>query len=264
MPQVIPITAIVVSCDEAGLLERCLPALRFCDELIVVDMECTDGTVAVARRYGARVVPHVRVPFIESAQEWLSTIASHDWILTVDPDEVVDARLAKELTALLPVLPEEVAVIELPWQFYFGRHALSGTYWGGRNWKSGCCFHRQRVMLDSILHQKAVPRPGCISHRIPWFDGHVLHHYWMEDYRQFMGKHRRYIAAEGQRHQRLGHRFSWLRMAWVSVHSFVWSVLKKQGWRDGHVGIGLSAFYAWYVGSGWMALARLEKDQSLG
>lgn len=256
----IPITAIVVSCDEGELLKKCLPALTFCDELIVVDMECRDETVAVAERFGAKVVARQRAPFIEAAQQWMSTIASHDWILSIDPDEVVDVYLAREIRELLPMLDEKVAVVEMPIQFYFGEHALKGTYWGGKNWKLGSLFHRGRVELEGVVHRKAMPREGYVRHRLPWSEESVLHHYWMQGYRQFMEKHRRYIEAEGLRHQRLGHRFSWARMIWVTLHSFAWSLLKKEGWRDGGVGVGLSAFYAWYVWSGWRAFGRLTKE----
>jgi hypothetical protein len=224
----------------------------------VVDMESTDDTAAVARRHGARVVARERAPFIEAAQKWMSTLARHDWIFVVDPDEEVSAPLAEELQRLTTELPEDVAVVEVPWQFYFGRHALAGTYWGGRNWKSGCLFHRGRVQLDGIIHQRAVPLEGFTTQRVPWAEGRVLHHYWMRDYRQFVQKHRRYIEAEGERHRRQGRRFSWTRMAWVSAHSFVWSLVKKNAWKDGLTGLGLSGFYAWYVASGWWSLRKLE------
>ena len=256
----VPVTAVVVSCDEADLLRRSLPALTFAEELIVVDMECTDDSAGVAAACGAQVLAHPRVRVIEAAQRWLAGIAAHDWVLVCDPDEVVDAGLARAITALLPDLPEDVASIDIPTQYYFGRHPLRGTYWGGRKWKSGCLFHRHRVRLDNIVHRRAEPLPGFVAHRLPWAEDGLLRHYWMRDYAQFVLKHRRYLPAEGERHRGLGRRFSWPRLAWAAAHSFVWSLVKKRAWRDGHVGIGLSAFYAWYVSAGWLALARLEKE----
>ncbi len=49
---------LVLSVDEAGMLERCLPraAAQPDAELVVVDNASTDGTAAVARAHGARVV----------------------------------------------------------------------------------------------------------------------------------------------------------------------------------------------------------------
>lgn len=255
----IPITAIVVSCDEGHLLERCLSALTFCDEIIVVEMDCTDHTASIARQHNARVVNHPRVPFIEAAQKWMSTLASHDWVLSIDPDEVVDPQLAASLVSLVSCVPEDVAVIEMPIQFYFGDHALRGTYWGGKNWKLGSFFHRQRVELEAVVHRKAEPKTGFQTHRMPWQDKQILHHYWMLNYAQLLEKHLRYIQAEGVKHQGAGHTFSWFTLVYEMVHAFAWSLIKKSAWLDGIIGLRLSVFYAWYVASGWLALRDLER-----
>jgi glycosyltransferase involved in cell wall biosynthesis len=255
----IPITAIVVSCDEGHLLKRCLNSLTFCDEIIVVDMDCTDQTVSIAAQFKARVFKHQRVPFVEAAQKWMSTLASHDWIINIDPDEVFDPKLASALVTIVNELPEDVAVIEFPIQFYLGNHALRGTYWGGKKWKPGSFFHRQRVTLGAVVHRRAEPNLGLRIHRIPWQDDQVLHHYWMLNYAQLIEKHLRYIQAEGLKHQAAGQTFSWLTLSYETAHAFAWSLIKKSAWKDGLTGIGLSIFYAWYVASGWLALRSLNK-----
>ena len=50
------ISAIVQTYNAAEHLERCLRALAPFDEILVVDMESTDDTAAIAARCGARVV----------------------------------------------------------------------------------------------------------------------------------------------------------------------------------------------------------------
>jgi glycosyltransferase involved in cell wall biosynthesis len=256
----VPITAVVVSCNEARLLETCLPALAFCDEVIVVDMECTDDTVEVALRHGATVHAHQRLPYAEILLPWVTEKARHDWILHVDPDEICDPSLAPAMAEAISDADEKVASVEVPWQFYFGRRALKGTYWGGVNFKGGCLFHRDRVAFNHLVHNRPPPKEGFRLARIPWQRGRVLHHYWMQNYQQFLEKHRRYLRAEGERHRQMGRRFGWHRMLWGTLHSFAWSVLKKGGWRDGVTGIGLSGFYSWYVASSWLSLRRLERE----
>lgn len=110
-----PVTGVVVSFNEADLLERCLPSLSFCDEVLVVNMECTDATPEVTARHGARMVEHHRVPTVELVLEWASTQARNDWILSIDPDEVVDPKLGRQITELVAG-PEEprLARVELP------------------------------------------------------------------------------------------------------------------------------------------------------
>ena len=255
-----PLTGIVVSFNEADLLERCLPALTFCEELIVVNMECTDRTPEVAAKYGARVIKHHRVPTVELVLEFAASHATHDWVLSVDPDEVMDKKLADQITALLA--SEEIATIgrvELPWQFYFGSHALKGTYWGGEGYKRGTMFHRGRVTHIQQVHHRPLPKEGFTSHQIKWEGDNVLHHYWMTNYAMFIEKHLRYIKLEGSRRNHAGQTFSWWSTVKDTVVSFGWSLLRRKGYRDGLVGVGLSGLYAWYVGSSWLSLRKFEQ-----
>ncbi|HEY2074117.1 MAG TPA: glycosyltransferase, partial [Gaiellaceae bacterium] len=75
--------------NEGHLLGPCLDSIAFCDEIIVVDLESNDDTVAVAEAHGARVVRHPLVPIAEAARVTVAPQARHDWLLVVDPDEEV-------------------------------------------------------------------------------------------------------------------------------------------------------------------------------
>ncbi len=50
------LSAVLITRNEAPRIEASLAALRFCDEVVVVDSESTDGTPALATAAGARVV----------------------------------------------------------------------------------------------------------------------------------------------------------------------------------------------------------------
>src|ERR1700690_1500785 len=101
-PRSLPLTALVSSRNEGHLLQRCLAAIAFCDELIVIDIEPDDDTVAVAEAAGARVVRHELVPIAEWARVPVAPQARHDWLLVVDPDEVLPVALAAEVAQVLP------------------------------------------------------------------------------------------------------------------------------------------------------------------
>ena len=45
------ISAILIVRNEERNLEYCLQSIRWCDEIVVVDMESDDGTIGVARKY---------------------------------------------------------------------------------------------------------------------------------------------------------------------------------------------------------------------
>jgi glycosyltransferase involved in cell wall biosynthesis len=51
-----PISACVITRDEADRIDDCLDSVAWCDELLVVDSHSTDATRARAAARGARVI----------------------------------------------------------------------------------------------------------------------------------------------------------------------------------------------------------------
>ena len=94
----------VVAKNESADLGDALASVAWADEIVVVDSHSTDDTVAVARRYTDRVVVHDWLGHIEQ-KNYAASLASHDWILSLDADERVSLALADEIRALLRVEP---------------------------------------------------------------------------------------------------------------------------------------------------------------
>ena len=95
-----PVAAIsvcIVCRNEADRLAACLDSVRWADEVLVLDLESTDGSGDVARAGGARVVTHEFVPIVEEVRNVIGHQASGTWVLVVDPDERVSPGLATEL-----------------------------------------------------------------------------------------------------------------------------------------------------------------------
>jgi glycosyltransferase involved in cell wall biosynthesis len=90
------LSAIVITKNEAHNIADCLDGLGFCDERIVVDSGSDDGTAEIARRKGARVEVQAWRGFGPQKNLALS-LASGDWVLSVDADERVSPALAREI-----------------------------------------------------------------------------------------------------------------------------------------------------------------------
>ncbi len=90
------LSAIIIALNEAGNIAGCLDALAFCDERIVVDGGSTDETAQIAAGKGARVVSHPFEGF--GAQKGFAlSLATGDWVLSIDADERVSPALAQEI-----------------------------------------------------------------------------------------------------------------------------------------------------------------------
>jgi glycosyltransferase involved in cell wall biosynthesis len=94
------ISVCIVCRNEADRLGPCLESVSWADEVIVMDLESTDDSVALATRNGAQVLHHEPVPIVEFIRNEVSAHATGDWILALDPDERVTPGLAAELRRL--------------------------------------------------------------------------------------------------------------------------------------------------------------------
>ena len=76
-------------------LERVLQSVKDFDEVVVCDMESTDATLDIARKYGCRVVTFERKDYniVEPAREFAIHEARCEWVLVVDADELVTPQL---------------------------------------------------------------------------------------------------------------------------------------------------------------------------
>ncbi|MBV9969329.1 MAG: glycosyltransferase family 2 protein, partial [Xanthobacteraceae bacterium] len=87
------LSAIIITKNEAGNIGPCLDSVAFCDECIVVDSGSTDDTLAIARSKGAHVAEHEWQGFGPQKNHALS-LASGEWVLSIDADERVTPELA--------------------------------------------------------------------------------------------------------------------------------------------------------------------------
>jgi glycosyltransferase involved in cell wall biosynthesis len=244
----LPISAIIATRNEARLLGRCLDSIRFCNELMVVDLQSTDDSVAVAEQRGARVIHSERIPAgAEQLLPELVPTAENDWILLLDPDSPLGEPLEDEVAQLFPTLGPSVGLVSVPVQFYFGTRPLKGTVWGGIRQRR-LLMHRGRVALSDELGADIELNEGVVALSVPFTGENLSHHYWMRTYREWLEKHSRYARAEATDRRQHGEQFALMRTSRLVLNAFYFSFVTKRGYRDRLVGLMLSAFWAWYVG----------------
>lgn len=168
----LPVTLLVIVRDEAHVIGRCLDSVPFAAEKVVVDSGSTDGTADVARAHGARVVHQPWLGF-GAQRNFATTQATHDWILTLDADELLSPELARELEQRLPDLMKSAAA---------GAFLRRQTWYMGApmRWyrpmvaeKIGRIYHRDRARwTDARVHESLVFRGATGS-----FSGSVVHHH---------------------------------------------------------------------------------------
>lgn len=97
-----PVSILILTQDEERNLARCLEAIQWCDDIVVLDSGSTDRTVDLARDAGCRILERPFDDFAGQRNFGLEQGAfKYDWVLHLDADEVMTPGLLDELGSVL-------------------------------------------------------------------------------------------------------------------------------------------------------------------
>ncbi|MES1167445.1 MAG: glycosyltransferase family 2 protein [Pseudomonadota bacterium] len=235
-PGTMPVSATIITKNSSAHLGKVLAALHWCDEVVVLDTGSTDDTMAIAGRQ-----PNVQLYQLEGAfpgfgraHQQAVALARHDWILSVDSDEVVSAELAREIAAL-PLDPRIVYAI--PFHNYFNGRRITSCGWHPDRHER--LFNRRTTnFCGSDVHER-VQTENLFVRRLR----HPIRHYSYGSVDDFLRKMRAYsqLFAEQQAGRTSGGPVKALtRGTWAFFKSYV----LQRGCLQGGDGFTVSAFKA--------------------
>lgn len=245
------LSAIIITKNEEEAISRCIKSVSFADEVVVVDAESTDKTVALARALGARV-------FIKKwegygAQKNFGAKEAHgDWLLFIDADEEVTPNLAQEIERAL-VAPKAdfywlriiTVFLTTPLRHMYGHNLRLFRATQGK-WGEG------------EVHEQVETATGT---KITLGDTHSalltqeLWHFSHRSITSYLETMHAYTTLEAKESARTGRHRSgrllsrrWWTPWYMAVRQFLKLFFYKKGWLDGRAGIiwcVLSAYYEW-------------------
>jgi len=244
----LPISVMIVGFNEAPLLKACFESVSFCEEIVYTDLGSSDESMDIAHSFASTIYRRQKVPSCEMIQAEVVHYLKNNWVIFIDPDEVLDVSLADMIRTNFQRYSSDplLGAVMVPWQFYFKKIKLSGTVWGGIN-KKYLLVNRVRFVFSPVVHYGRKLAAGYRSEDIQ-FDGsqNVLHHYWMNSYKVFVRKHRRYLKNEATDQYNEGARTCKKAMLLTPFTAFKESFFNKKGYKDGLTGLTLSLFWSYY------------------
>jgi glycosyltransferase involved in cell wall biosynthesis len=236
------LSVVLITHNAAAQLPECLASVAFADEVVIVDSGSTDGTQALAGRYGARVV----------AKEWLGygrqkqfavEQAAHDWVLCLDADERVSPELAASMVRALQAPAAPVYRMARRNRF-LGRWLAHGE--GYPDWSPRLFDRRQARWSDDSVHEKVLyaATPGTLQ-------GDLLHDS-AEDLGRYLEKQNRYTSLAAQELHRRGKSAGLPELVFSPLVRFVKFYLLRLGFLDGlpgllHIAIGCMNSFVKYA-----------------
>ena len=165
----LPVSVIVLTKNEEKNLPGCLASLGWAKEVVVVDSQSTDKTLAAARKAGARVINRPW-PGYTAQRNFALSKCRQPWVLSVDADERVSEELRDSIAALLEQGPQRRGYRVPEVNNYFGRWLRYGGIYPG--WHM-IFYRRQGAKYESgqaDVHEGVrVENPGDL-------DGLLVHH----------------------------------------------------------------------------------------
>lgn len=243
------ISVTILTKNSAKYLEEVLVALKDFDEVVIYDNGSTDLTLDIASKF-ANVSIH-EGPFLGfgPSHNVASSLAKHDWILSVDSDEVVTPALAKEIKALQ--LKDQCV-------YSFPRHnEFNGKFIKWCGWypdRQTRLYNRQNTKFTDAQVHEAIMKEGMqeIELRSP------LRHYSYACVADFLSKMQSYsdLFAK-QNHGKK--RSSPLKAALHGFFAFFKSYFIKRGFLGGYEGFLISAYNGHTAFYKYMKLYELNK-----
>jgi glycosyltransferase involved in cell wall biosynthesis len=221
------LSACIITLNEAQRIERCIRALSFCDEVIVVDAHSSDATREIAARCGARVIER-DWPGYRSQKQFATEQARHDWVLSVDADEWVTPELAAEIGVQRARGFPQAQGYSLPrLTRYFGGYLRHGNAWPDRKIR---LYRRDAARwVGYEVHEKIAVEGVVARLHAP------LEHDAYRDLDDQLSRMDRYARLMAQEMQRAGRRCSlaaaFLHPAWRFLRGMLFRLGMLDGWR---------------------------------
>ncbi len=248
-----PISAVVIAHNEADSIGRALTSLACADELVVVDSGSTDCTSDVAASFGARVLLH-SWPGYAAQKNYGVEQAHHDWILSLDADEELDAQAQAAVHAWKAsgARPGAAGYRFARRARFLGRWIRHGGWYPDYKVR---LFDRHRGRWQGAYVHETVEVTGPVE-TLP---GEILH-YTCDALEEFQERIERYAELGAgemfERGARPDALLGLLAPSWRFVHTY----FLRLGFLDGYPGLLIARMEARYVREKLAKLARLHRE----
>ena len=234
------LSVVIITKNEEQRLAGCVASVVFADEVVVLDGGSTDRTAEIARSMGAKV---------EVSQSWdgfgpqknrALALATQDWVLSLDADEEVSAKLSEEIQDAIRVPRADCYAIPRLSEFCgrFLRH--SGWYpdYVLRLFKRGTA-----RFSDDLVHERLIPQgPVAKLH-------HPLIHRGYRGPSETLQKIGRYSTAWAEQAKAAGKKADFWSAPAHGLGAFLKTYIFRLGFLDGCAGFAVaisSAEVAYY------------------
>jgi glycosyltransferase involved in cell wall biosynthesis len=232
------VTATVITLNESANIAAALESVHWADEIVVVDAESVDDTVAIARRYTDRVIVREWPGYIEQ-KNFAAAQAAHDWVFSLDADERVTPELGAEIRGILSGAPSCAGYRVPRLSHYLGRWLRSTDWYPDFQLR---LYDRRQARWSGRYVHESVQADGPVGRLRA-----DLLHYPYRDVSQHLRTMDRYTTLAARQMREDGRRSGARQILLHPPAAFFRNYVLRGGFRDGTAGLVVSLLNAYYV-----------------
>lgn len=154
----LPISVCMIAKNEEKHIEECLKRLLpYGFEIVLADTGSTDRTVALAQKYTDRIFHFDWCNDFSAAKNFAIQKASHDWILSLDCDEYLEALDADGLQTYMEKQPHAAGRILIRNRFTENGQTSYDRVRVSR-FANRCCYH-----FEGAVHEQLMPVTASVK-----------------------------------------------------------------------------------------------------
>ena len=222
------ISAVLLVRNEETNIRLCLEGLKWCDEIIIVDMESEDKTVEIAKEYTNKIFSHERIIAFDIAKNYAIEKANSEWVLLIDADEMVTSYLAAELRLIAE--KDEVDAVYMPFKnFILGEWNRAKAWWPNYHCRF---FRKQSMIITERVHAYMSVSNTARTLVLPPEEKYAINHFAYADTEQFITKLNRYTTIEAKHLYDDGKKFNYYLFFKSTIKEFIDRYIRLGGYKD--------------------------------
>ncbi len=250
-----PKLSVCIICkNEQSRIEACLSSVIWADEIVLLDSGSTDKTLEIAEKYTDKIFSNPDWPGFGIQKSRAVDLASHDWVLSIDCDEIVTEALRDEILYQLERITSDQVIVLNRLTHFCGQF----VYHSG--WHPDPIvrlFNKQNYNFNQNLVHESVDCGNAPRIQLK----NKLEHYTFEGLDKYLAKRNGYAKIWADERFKKGKTASSLKALSSAAFAFIRHYILRLGFLDGRVGLLISVIQMQYSFNKYMMLAILSDNK---
>lgn len=226
------ISVIIITKNAAHQIAACLESVQWADEIIILDAGSQDNTLAICREFTDSVYVNPYWQGFGVQKNRALAKAQHEWVLSLDADEVVTPALRQEIVQVINIAQEQTA-FQIPRQSYYCGRWIKHSW--GDDYVTRLFRRKKAKFTEDLVHEKIQLRQG----KLGTLTQPILH-YSFNSLEEVLEKTNFYSTASAQMLYQNGKRSNLTKAIFHGLWTFLRFYIFKLGFLDGREGFILA------------------------